>query len=309
MTPTDVMIDLETLGTTPGSVIVAIGAVAFDRNKVGGVAIFDVRIDPADAQRRGLTIDANTVMWWLAQSDDARSALKALGGPPILSLDDALVGLGEFVKGCGPDVCVWGNGADFDLTLLGAAYHTVGRATPWSHRKHRCLRTLKDVLPPEATAAAIADTDAACSAWFKPHVALLDARWQARLAVEIYARLREAQGDAENVGKLREKLGVPLGVIEQPEPPIKYPATAYGCWRPAWIDPGERIIRREMFFTRPKGACARVQEHAGGSVEAAWARTEEDVLPPGSGVCPEGTTFEQAKEIALAGIATLDAPK
>lgn len=71
----DVMIDLETLGTAPGSAIVAIGAVAFDpaSRELGAPAT--CRITAASCQHFGLTIDADTVEWWLKQSDAARSEL------------------------------------------------------------------------------------------------------------------------------------------------------------------------------------------------------------------------------------------
>ena len=67
-----IMVDLETLGTAPGSVILSIGAVRFDVEK-GLLDEFYVNIDVESSQRLGLTIDGDTVMWWLKQSDAARA--------------------------------------------------------------------------------------------------------------------------------------------------------------------------------------------------------------------------------------------
>lgn len=138
----DVMLDLETFGNRPGSVIVSIGAVKMDlaRGHVGD-GFYRV-IDPADAQSFGLTIDAATVAWWLGQSDAARLAISAPGG--WVKLPCALGGFREFI---GDDCRVWGNGADFDNALLAGAYHACGSPLPWRHWNNRCYRTLKSLFP------------------------------------------------------------------------------------------------------------------------------------------------------------------
>ena len=138
----DVMLDLETLGNRPGSVIVAIGAVKMDLvNGVIGDTFYRV-IDPADAQSQGLTIDAATVAWWLGQSDAARMAISAPGGWVKL-----LSTLGDFAAFIGTDARVWGNGADFDNALLAAAYQACSAPLPWRHWNSRCYRTCKSLFP------------------------------------------------------------------------------------------------------------------------------------------------------------------
>ena len=66
----NVMVDIETLGTSSNSVILSIGAVEFDNENLG--AEFEVYIDPESCTDHGLVIDAPTVMWWLGQSNEAR---------------------------------------------------------------------------------------------------------------------------------------------------------------------------------------------------------------------------------------------
>ena len=70
-----IMVDLETMGTAPGSAIVSLGAVAFD--PVAGTLgeEFYRVITLGSCQRAGLTIDAGTIGWWLQQSDSARAEL------------------------------------------------------------------------------------------------------------------------------------------------------------------------------------------------------------------------------------------
>lgn len=142
-----VMLDLETLGTRPGSVILSIGAAAFDPNGAGVSDTFHVAIDQTTAQQSGLRIEADTVLWWM---DPARAgAREALLKLPRLSLRIALL---EFDKWLGrlapPDArTIWGNGANFDNVLLRAAYEACWLTTPWTYRDDRCFRTLKKLAP------------------------------------------------------------------------------------------------------------------------------------------------------------------
>jgi hypothetical protein len=142
----DVMVDLETLGTTPGSAIVAIGAVEFDmQNLVLGYRFYRT-ISLKSCVAAGLTIEADTVTWWLGRTDAARRAIT--GGTP-LALVDALNEFTAFRAKCAPsdNVRVWGNGPSFDNALLSAAYRAVGLEQPWRFWNDRCLRTLSALFP------------------------------------------------------------------------------------------------------------------------------------------------------------------
>lgn len=138
----DVMLDLETFGNRPGSVIVSIGAVKMDleRGLVGEG--FYRAIDLADAQSQGLTMDAATVKWWLGQSDEARSAICNPVEPVRLGW-----ALADFTNFIGDDARVWGNGADFDNAMLAAAYAACKADPPWRHYNSRCYRTMKSLFP------------------------------------------------------------------------------------------------------------------------------------------------------------------
>jgi len=143
-----IMIDLETLGTCPGSIILSIGAVRFDLDH-GVTGEFYVNIDVEDSQRHGLTLTASTVVWWMTQSDEAREALVSAKK----SLCDALKDFDEWAR---PEVIsgllkpideLWGNGSDFDNVLLARAYEATGMVVPWSYRANRCYRTMWSMFP------------------------------------------------------------------------------------------------------------------------------------------------------------------
>lgn len=142
----DVMIDLETLSTRSDAAIISIGAVWFNATTQEVGHPWHVRIDMAGSIRSGGHADGDTVRWWLRQSDAARASITEGCGNGI---DDALQGLALYLRGVAPqkELCVWGNGADFDLPILASAYARASRALPWRYYNGRCLRTLRKLLP------------------------------------------------------------------------------------------------------------------------------------------------------------------
>jgi DNA polymerase III epsilon subunit-like protein len=151
-----VMVDIETLGLKPGSVILSIGACRFDE---GGVSEerFYRPIDVFDSLMTGLKVDEATVGFWRMQLPEARSALS-----PGRPLRETLEAFAEYVKGV---PLLWAKGPDFDLVLLDAACEAVGMKKPWSYRVARDVRTMLALAPsfgtvPEGTLAHHALSDA-----------------------------------------------------------------------------------------------------------------------------------------------------
>lgn len=149
-TPTRYLIDLETLGTRPGSIILSIGAVKFDRHKVYDE--FHICIDPKDCEARGLKADIDTMMWWLKQSEEARNAFLNAPRVPLLRALQRF----SFWATTQPDgsavsdydsIEVWGNGANFDNVLIKSAYDAVGIHYFGKHYNDRCYRTFKAIHP------------------------------------------------------------------------------------------------------------------------------------------------------------------
>src|SRR5690625_5684115 len=119
MTMRHVMIDIETLGRTPGCPVVAIGAVLFDPDTGALGAEFEETVTLTDAMA-GFVVDPETVAVWLGLSADARAAL--LRGNR--SLSNALDRLGRFMQG--PHAYVGGIGATFDISILETANSQIG---------------------------------------------------------------------------------------------------------------------------------------------------------------------------------------
>ena len=139
-----VAIDLETLGTSPDSVILSIGAVAVC-TETGQIVKF-YGACAVDSQRHR-TISKSTLSWWESQSEDARKALDFAKSDDCPSLQDSLDRLTKWLGDLGQthDVYVWGNGSDFDIAMLNHAYKQISDFVPWNFRHSRDMRTLRDI--------------------------------------------------------------------------------------------------------------------------------------------------------------------
>lgn len=143
----NVMVDLETLGTKPGSVIASIGACTFDAS--GVVDKFYCLVDIQDAQKQGLRIDAATVQWWLQQDDRARLEIASAQNAPVgdaYSLDAAVMSFENWLDDAN-GTTLWGNGASFDNALLREAFEVAGYEPPWKFWQDMCYRTVKNLRP------------------------------------------------------------------------------------------------------------------------------------------------------------------
>src|SRR5688572_9943106 len=100
---THVMVDIETLGSAPGSVILSIGAVWFGDDGLGSE--FYRTVDIFDSLLRGLTIDAATVAWWRDQG--VRAQRVAQDRDAMRDLGEALYDLGRFLDRKPAESNVW----------------------------------------------------------------------------------------------------------------------------------------------------------------------------------------------------------
>lgn len=142
-----VMLDLETLGQGPDSVILSIGAVAFepDTGLVQETCSFYANVNPQSCVDLGMKIDASTVLWWMQQSDEARAAVQLNAGAP--SINRALMDFAAWFKVHNDGAPIWGNGSDFDNVILANAYRAASMTQPWKFWNNRCFRTLKNLHP------------------------------------------------------------------------------------------------------------------------------------------------------------------
>lgn len=138
-----IMIDLETMGTSPSAAIVAIGAVIFDEHTLRDQ--FYANVDLQSAIDSGATVDGSTVMWWLKQSDAARAAIT--DPETTRPIREALEDFAAFTRLAAQHGLegVWGNGASFDNVLLAESYRRLGMDRPWPFWLDRCYRTMKNL--------------------------------------------------------------------------------------------------------------------------------------------------------------------
>ena len=133
-----IMLDLETMGNSANSAIIAIGAVRFDNDKL--LDEFYTVVDLQSCLDNGLEMNADTVLWWMQQSEQARNQFKRKGEQVDVVLDD-------FSKWMRSRAEVWGNGAAFDNAILANAYKKLGKEQPWAFWNDRCYRTMKSLYP------------------------------------------------------------------------------------------------------------------------------------------------------------------
>ena len=74
------MIDVETLGTRPGSVVTNIGIVAFDIEADGWADVgMEIPLNPQEQMGLGFKADWSTIRWWMDQSREAQALLPKVG--------------------------------------------------------------------------------------------------------------------------------------------------------------------------------------------------------------------------------------
>ncbi|EHA8920737.1 3'-5' exoribonuclease, partial [Escherichia coli] len=179
------MIDLETMGKNPDAPIISIGAIFFDPQTGDMGPEFSKTIDLDTA---GGVIDRDVIKWWLKQSREAQSAIMT----DEIPLDDALLQLREFIDENSGEffVQVWGNGANFDNTILRRSYERQGIPCPWRYYNDRDVRTIVEL-------GKAIDFDARTAIPFEGerHNALDDARYQAKYVSAIWQKLIPNQAD------------------------------------------------------------------------------------------------------------------
>ena len=175
-------VDLETLGTRPGCVVLSVGACSFDADGLGET--FYAVLNMQEQTALGAHSDSSTLLWWSRQSPEAREVLEAAKVQPPNGTRDELERFSAWwtAQGCKHFTA---NGSDFDGPILSETYRLLGLVPPWKFYNARCHRTMKELFraqvpePPREGVAHRADHDAA---------------HQARHASLILRYLRDTQG-------------------------------------------------------------------------------------------------------------------
>lgn len=136
----DIMVDLETYDTRPTAALLSIGACRVDWEN-GEISDHFYRVvNLQTCLDAGLTESASTKAWWDKQSEEARRVFT----DPSVTLLQALSDFATYLKFFDASkVKVWGNGSDFDNTILINAYNKLGLDAPWRFYNNRCFRTVR----------------------------------------------------------------------------------------------------------------------------------------------------------------------
>lgn len=148
MTKLDIMLDLETLGTTPGCAILQIGAVAFDREKfsIQHSPPFECTITTASSETSGFTASPSTAAWWATQPEPARKAVfNPAGAMAIFPALSAFRSWWSAIAVGADDLVLWTQG-NFDAPILERALRQFAIDPPWSFWNVRDTRTAYDAL-------------------------------------------------------------------------------------------------------------------------------------------------------------------
>ena len=177
----DIMIDLETLDTSPYCVILTIGAVRFNPHGNGVVEKLELR--PTIEEQTEIynrLINDDTLRWWSEQSPEALE--EALGDRGRISFKECMETLYKF---CWNRRAVWSNGASFDVVVAETAFRQVltdkPNPIPWPFYTVRDTRTLYE----------IAGVKLKDGGHVTSHRAVEDAERQAIVVQKAYKKFRE----------------------------------------------------------------------------------------------------------------------
>lgn len=144
----DIMIDIETLATGPGAIVLTIGAIRFDPfaddrssvdlpNKQINMDVFYRRIDPESFTWPEAFIHDGTLEWWSKQSPEVRE--EAFTDEGRISMEQAML---ELYRWTGAIDRAWANGPAFDMVILESHAKALQRGVPWKYHQVRDTRTI-----------------------------------------------------------------------------------------------------------------------------------------------------------------------
>lgn len=135
------MLDLETLATSPDSVILSFAAVKFNPFDLDEESDYktnlNLKLNVDEQIDLGRKIDDGTIEWWSKQPDAIREF--AFDETNRTDLADFVIKLNKFVVATD---CIWAQGPVFDIVILENLYRQIGIPVPWPYYTIRDSRTL-----------------------------------------------------------------------------------------------------------------------------------------------------------------------
>jgi len=123
----DIMVDLETMDNVSSAAIVAIGAINCDLTTGEIGSEFYRVVDLKGQDKLNMTINSETLYWWLQNPKGARDALCVDGKIFLEDMCKKFTKWLESIDPSGERLRLWGNGASFDNAILRYAYRQCGQ--------------------------------------------------------------------------------------------------------------------------------------------------------------------------------------
>lgn len=135
----DVMVDLETLATTPNTVVLTLGAIKFNpKTKEEPFDPIYLRLTIDDqTEQYNRFIDPATIEWWGNQDQAVQD--EAFGEEDRVSMSEAI---DQFHKWCWGSNAIWANGSIFDVAILEHMYRQLERVPAWNYYNIKDVRTM-----------------------------------------------------------------------------------------------------------------------------------------------------------------------
>lgn len=162
---THAMIDIETLGIEPDTIVLSVGAVKFDaytQQEPYDRKIWRPSVDEQVAV--GRTTSDDTLAWWSKQPEDIQDlAFTEQGRLPVLEM---MTEINRYLVGVDK---IWCQGPQFDMLILENMYKQFAHHTNWMYWQIQDCRTIFNMMP----------VDPRKAIQMNAHSADDDAYWQA----------------------------------------------------------------------------------------------------------------------------------
>jgi len=134
------MIDIETLGTSPSACVISVGVVAFSEQAIIDSAGWAIR-----SQDWHGDMDGSTIQWWMKQNEAAREySFNGENKDIVVAME-----LAEFIRRHEVSEC-WANDPDFDIVIMKSWWSRVSSRNhlntgpfPIKYNGGRSFRTIK----------------------------------------------------------------------------------------------------------------------------------------------------------------------
>lgn len=148
MKTTDFVLDIETLGTSPGCIVTDIGLVCLGRFQKS------MTLDILDQAKSGLTMDPATVAYRFKEGVKTSKVFSNKHGVEIYeewTAKAALCKLRNILSGYDKSV-IWVRGPDFDIPILRtlAKFYNLPDPFPYGKVSIRDIRTAEDIVGPSS---------------------------------------------------------------------------------------------------------------------------------------------------------------